>query len=116
MERAIKFRVWSPTEGMIKSSTDCFISIDSDGTLNDTNIPPVKVMQFTGLLDKNGREIYEGDVVRVDWHDDRYAPVIGVVKWNNKDCCYEFGAGLASELFWSHEIIGNIHENPELTQ
>lgn len=71
-------------------------------------------MQYTGLKDKNRTEIYEGDIVRVDWNDNRYKPVICEVQWVNETASWSFGAGSTAEVNWSHEIIGNIHENPEL--
>lgn len=64
------------------------------------------VMQFTGLHDKNGKEIYEGDIIKWGVH-------VGAVKWINS--CIVFGDGFG--LFpcnLTSEIIGNIYENPEL--
>ena len=73
----------------------------------------VDLMQYTGLKDKNGKEIYEGDIVRVIV-DDRYPEGIGSVEWEASSCEFTFGFGTASEVHWSHEVIGNIYENPEL--
>lgn len=71
---------------------------------------------LTGLSDKNGREIYESDLVRVDHQDKRYTPYYAVVKWDEKDACFDFGGGVASEVSWSHEVIGNLWESPELLE
>ena len=71
--------------------------------------------QFTGLLDKNGKEIYEGDI-SFDWQGN---PI--VVRWENElgscGCCYdEFnGCGFIS-VFEGLEVVGNIYENPELLE
>ena len=63
------------------------------------------LMQFTGLKDKNGREIYEGDVLKTDWGYN------GVVEWD----LFHFNKiqGTISE---ECEIVGNIYENPELLE
>ena len=65
------------------------------------------VEQYTGLKDKNGKEIYEGDIVKL-W--DREPEL---VVWDNLIGAYD---PLSWETFDTDEceIIGNIHENPEL--
>ena len=60
----------------------------------------IELLQFTGLLDKNGKEIYEGDIVR------REDSLNWIVKWE--------GQGFEPIELEKWEIIGNIHENPEL--
>lgn len=91
---------------------------------------PVKretVGQFTGLLDKNGKEIYEGDIIKVtgEFAIDNY----GIVKWSQQEDDYTYHCGFMVDWqeevkrrshlsFWANhreiEIIGNIYENPEL--
>lgn len=75
------------------------------------------LMQFTGLLDKSGKEIYEGDIINFDPLKSNYKPFIGVVTYS------EFGTRFIGRVedwgdyqFYGKEteIIGNIYENPEL--
>ena len=69
------------------------------------------VMQYTGLKDKNGREIFEGDIVRTDeagW-------IAKVVYRRTSFVCIDNEGGFSTHCNWEkHEIIGNIYENPEL--
>lgn len=73
--------------------------------------------QFTGLSDKNGKEIYEGDILRSIYQGQE---LIGIINWNNKKS--QFGMIIESqnpmaehlELTDKPEIIGNIFENPGL--
>jgi uncharacterized phage protein (TIGR01671 family) len=97
----------------------------------------VILMQYTGLKDKNGKEIYEGDVVR--WDDASKGKYwrIGQVAWDKKgqwkyqiiqercvNCVVHTDFGLGSFIYTPDstrygnvlEVIGNIHENPELLE
>lgn len=78
--------------------------------------------QFTGLLDKNGKEIYEGDIIRS--YDSENNPIMHSISWDNKKACYvatmlqypllggSIDKGWIDEF--EKEIIGNIYDNPEL--
>jgi uncharacterized phage protein (TIGR01671 family) len=76
------------------------------------------LMQYTGLKDKNGIEIYEGDIAVSKYHN--RPPHVGVLEWDNDGADYNindkfgmclcgFGVGGVD-----YEVIGNIYENPEL--
>ena len=80
------------------------------------NIPPnmFAIMQYTGLKDKNGKEIYEGDIITHEVNN-----MIGVVTWGTYGFVIEnldrteIIADL-SEYDYNPVVIGNIYENPEL--
>lgn len=77
---------------------------------------PETVGQYTGKMDKNGTKIFEGDVIAYD--NNRYSYI---VRWDEERCGFyakmrEFDDYDYLGNFWSKlsEIIGNIHDNPEL--
>ena len=75
---------------------------------NHLKIDPETVGQFTGLTDKNGKKIFEGDILKWD-----------VAEWGGEHCeLVEWDYSLLSmrKNDWQHfcEVIGNIHDNPEL--
>ena len=77
------------------------------------------IMQYTGLKDKNGKEIYEGDILRVHYYTDTY---ICEVCWSEENYWYikyiqdECVEKIDKAFIENMEIIGNIFENPELLE
>lgn len=79
--------------------------------------------QYTGLKDKNGKEIYEWDIVRYGRHLSGIIPpesLTAVVKWWSGEeeyypCCTSSGFSLPFSED-GYEVIGNVHENPELLE
>lgn len=80
------------------------------------------VGQFTGLYDKNGKRIFDGDILseRPDCNKEAY---IGYVEWDDKEALWRFRFPDNLEYFaalgtysTSYKVIGNIHDNPELLE
>jgi len=65
------------------------------------------LMQFTGLKDKNGKEIYEGDLVKYNEHSIQKVEIV------ESYGCYLTCIGYDKDLEYG-EVVGNIYENPEL--
>ena len=108
--RTIKFRVWDNVDYM---STPFSLQDLQQGKIKFTD--DCIVMQFTGLHDKNGKEIYEGDVVKyIDEHIGEIQYWIGQIcvgyRYKSNNVTFPLKIGNAISM----EVIGNIHENPEL--
>ena len=80
------------------------------------------IEQCTGLKDKNGKLIYEGDIVkRHSKYDEEEKDIMLQVEWNYKGGRYittdkKHGTWFFSMFDYEYEIVGNIHENPELLE
>ena len=141
--RPIKFRVWEHSRRCFLSADNNAIFIDGHGFVQVFKQQPnlywadgsVDIMQFTGLLDKNGKEIYEGDVVKIIYLPYRNHSCVSQkekiepVKWGHygdeeyvsRIECWMAGHEPLSDLggLWGsglhqYEVIGNIYSNPEL--
>jgi len=118
--RSIKFRVYDKQQESFVNEP--YYAISLLGTLQiegHTSVEPNRyvIQQFTGLLDKNGTEIYEGDIVRLKRYPD--IQEISRVYWDDKKVCFlPFHHIIHYERwvddFYTVEIIGNIYQNPDL--
>lgn len=109
-------RMYSPSEVMVGDS--CIWILDEDSESNEWIVNnDLVLMQSTGLTDKNGKEIFEGDIIGI-----RDGLLNGVVEfnidlgmWTNSLLRYNNFERLCN-IADSREIIGNIWEHPELAE
>lgn len=118
--RKIKFRAWDEDEKIMRNVSCIFWNtlgwyisrFELDGKDMKTGMP---IMQYTGLKDKNGKEIFEEDVLSGDFPD--------VVFWDDDRGQWRLrNSENPDDTLWeilrdnNPEIIGNIYENPELLE
>lgn len=108
--REFKFRAWNKDSKMM---TDIFGLED-----NTSGVTSLKVMQWTGLTDINGVEIFEGDIVRFESAFNNFEKKIGTVKYCNKEASYGIYYGDVDSINSgvTIEVVGNIFENKELLE
>ena len=132
MNRTIKFRAWDKTFGKMiavnvlewqkftSEDSVCYVKGEFKNSLlsktyefqtDSTTIKNINLMQFTGLLDKLGKEIYEGDIVQWKRGSGKEVDIINEVI-EIPETFYQMSDGA-----WTPEqgkIVGNIYANPEL--
>ncbi len=130
MNREIKFRAWDSVHnrmiysdkhlGYMPFDDNCFCNYDfniskkgaycfayddyNDEIINETDLP---IMMWTGLKDKNGKDVYEGDLLK------SYYEKSGIIKWNDELGAFQVKGIPSQTMKRCHEmeVIGNIYEN-----
>nr|DAJ71164.1 MAG TPA: YopX protein [Caudoviricetes sp.] len=136
MNREIKFRIWDKSfKKFLEDDYESKNVIDGDGNLfmyvlSETFrdlyfyklLKNIEISEYTGLKDKNGKEIYEGDIIKLIYFRNRRRKETGKVVFLNHQASfgiidrdgneYPLYRNTAEQI----EVIGNIYENFELTE
>lgn len=122
MSREIKYRAWVKERQAYFLVSNLFwgggdtplkVEISDNGSYREYINGEVIIEQYTGLKDKNGKEIYEGNIIRL------YGKIL-FIKWSEN--AFAFIAKGEKEYYWLDksksecEIVGNVHENSQLLE
>ena len=127
-----KFRVWNEKTESFIDYGDLMLDLKNGKVYSgDVGIPEytidvtnqVILMQYTGCRDKNGIEIYEGDVIKdkydktwlVQWYVGAFVITNKIPDSDGQESTYSYFNNLSNHHFY-FEVIGNMWENPELSE
>ena len=124
--KELKFRAWNGKkmiDDVIPVSETAIVELfEYEHQVTDVEA----VEQYTGLKDKNGKEIYEGDIVSEEFeYGGEKTKTIWQVRWCDDECAFELhyvsgfeveDCSLVADDEENHEVIGNIHENADLLE
>lgn len=131
MPREIEFRAWLKDE---KRMIDVrAIDFDDDGNILSVNYPEgksysgydgdnIELMQYTGIKDKNGVKIFEGDIVIYKYQNDDLKTKKLTVFFDEEDCSFSLAYKGKPHMYVEkddakyYKVIGNIYENKELLE
>lgn len=126
--REIKFRAWLKSNNLMYDVL-CIDTAEKKALIEHGDMrgyakypDEIKLMQCIGLKDENGKDIYEGDIVKAI----SFARPIGIVKYSDENQAFIFNdldkkyrgysTALMNQFDDGFEILGNIYENPELLE
>lgn len=131
MKREIKFRAWDEKLKMMTTPFIDFLIFEESENFKkgqvlhqhfeDEEFIPIEIMQFTGLKDKNGNEIYEEDIIEFKhpFKGRYHKGIVEMIDWRwTLRNFYQSHLDIPNEPFCEGteyiEVIGNIYQNPEL--
>lgn len=131
--REIEFRAWDKTSNEFVQLTNLFVNLGSgiifenyrdgfEGVDNLKSLSKFEIMQFTGLIDKNGVKVFDGDILECYCYEE-----VIQISWDESGARWRFdkidrfdhGYGIGTSDFTrgiaiDSKVIGNIYQNPEL--